>query len=306
MKDIINGFMEWNKKMNKAEKTIKMYNDYIVNFVDEYQITIENINQLENKEFAKRFIDDELNKNLKPGTINKHKNILSTFSNFLVFEDIIESNKFKEMSSIKNDSHKVSVYTDEDIKRIFDYMDNKIKEDKFQRHIDKQVYIVNMTAIKLLYKNALRISEAVSIEMNDFNLDNGNKFYIHGKGGHGKVTRFNSFSNDMIDLINKVLEIRSNIEIKDGNEKYFFISPISKSKITEASLRKFLKNILAELNIEYNSPAHDMRHSKLSELVSKGVEISKVASFAGHKSAKTTEAFYIHPVESTMDELVNL
>ena len=39
MKDIINGFREWNMKMNKAEKTIKMYNDYIVNFVDEYQIT---------------------------------------------------------------------------------------------------------------------------------------------------------------------------------------------------------------------------------------------------------------------------
>ena len=59
MKDIINNFMEWNMKMNKAEKTIKMYNDYKVNFVDEYQITIENINQLEDKEFAKRFIDDE-------------------------------------------------------------------------------------------------------------------------------------------------------------------------------------------------------------------------------------------------------
>ena len=87
MKDIINGFMEWNKKLNKAEKTIKMYNDYIVNFVDEYQITVENINQLEDKEFAKRFIDDEIAKGLKPGTINKHKNIISTFSNYLVFED---------------------------------------------------------------------------------------------------------------------------------------------------------------------------------------------------------------------------
>lgn len=306
MMNIIQGFKEWNIKMNKAEKTIKMYDEYIKNFVNEYNITIENIKQLSDKEFAKKFIDNELSKGLKPASINKHKNIISTFSNYLVFEDIIDSNKFKEISNIKNDNHKVNVYSDEDIKRIFDYMDNKINEYKFKRHIDKQVYIVNMTAIKLLYKNALRISEAVSIEMNDFNLDNSNKFYIHGKGGHGKVTRFNSFSSDMVDLINEVLEIRSNIKIKEGNEKYFFISPISKSKITEASLRKFLKNILAELNIEYSSPAHDMRHSKLSELVNKGVEISRVASFAGHKSAKTTEAFYVHPVESTMDELVNM
>ena len=306
MKELLNQFKEWNIKMNKAEKTIKMYDEYVRNFINEYGITIENINQLSDKDFAKKFIDNELAKGLKPASINKHKNIISTFSNYLVFEDIIDSNKFKEISNIKNDNHKVNVYTDEDIQRIFDYMDDKIKEDKFQRHIDKQVYIVNMTAIKLLYKNALRISEAVSIEMNDFNLDNSNKFYIHGKGGHGKVTRFNSFSNDMVDLINEVLEIRSNIKIKEGNEKYFFISPISKSKITESSLRKFLKNILAELNIEDSSPAHDMRHTKASELIAKGASVKAVSLYLGHSSEKVTESFYIKGNDDTMEELANL
>ena len=58
-KDIRKGIMEWNKKLNKDEKTIKMYNEYIVNVVDEYQITVDNIESLSNKEFAKRFIDDE-------------------------------------------------------------------------------------------------------------------------------------------------------------------------------------------------------------------------------------------------------
>ena len=64
MKDIINGFREWNEKMNKAENTIEMYNSYITNFVDEYQITVKNVNQLSDKEFAKKFIDDELAKGL--------------------------------------------------------------------------------------------------------------------------------------------------------------------------------------------------------------------------------------------------
>ena len=110
MKDIINNFREWNMKMNKAEKTIKMYNDYITNFVDEYQITVENIEILSNQDFAKRFIDDELAKGLKPGTINKHKNILSTFSNYLVFQDLIETKKFKEISNIKNDKKEINSF----------------------------------------------------------------------------------------------------------------------------------------------------------------------------------------------------
>lgn len=306
MKQLINGFNEWNKKLNKADKTIKTYNDYIVKFIKDYEIDLENINQLADKEFCKRFLDDEIAKGFTPATINKHKNTLSTFSNYLVFENIIESNKFKEISNLKNTNKKVETYSSEDIERIFEHMNNKIAESKFQRHIDKEVYIVNMAAIKLLYKNALRISEVVSIELNDFNLKEGNKFYIHGKGGNGKVTRFNSFSNDMINSINEVLEIRNKIKIKDGNEKYFFISPISKSKITEESLRKFIKKILNELNIEYSSPAHDFRHSKCTELINKGVEVSKVAKFAGHASSKTTERYYIHGNEEVMDDLANM
>ena len=62
MKDIINNFREWNKKLNKAKKTIKMYNDYIVNFVDEYQITVENINRVLGTNISKEDILDVFRK----------------------------------------------------------------------------------------------------------------------------------------------------------------------------------------------------------------------------------------------------
>lgn len=303
---IINDFLEYGEKLNKSEKTLKVYKTEVGLFIKKYNIqSAEDLRILEDNIFLMNTWLNDV-KEYAPKTINKKKAILSVFSNFLIIEGILSENKIHKISNVYNDNVKIDTYSKNEIKKIFDYMQNKINENKFQRHIDRELYIVKMTMVKLLYKNALRISEVCSIKMRDFNLNESTKFYIRGKGGKGNITRFNSFSKDMIEPMNECADIRSNIKIKEDSSEYFFISPISKARITEDTLRYFLKNILKELNIEYSSPCHDFRHTKLSELAGKGVEVSKIATFAGHKSSNTTEKFYIHQKEKTMEDLVNM
>ena len=43
MKNIIKGFREYQVKLNNAELTIKTYCEFIENFVNEYEITVENL-----------------------------------------------------------------------------------------------------------------------------------------------------------------------------------------------------------------------------------------------------------------------
>jgi site-specific recombinase XerD len=257
-------------------------------------------------EFLKNnWISDMKNK-YAPSNINKKKNILSVFSNYLIIEGIISENKIKLISNIKNDVQKIEVYSEDELKSIFEYMDNKIKEDNFQRKIDKQVWMLNRLIVKIIYDNALRISEAVGIKLEDINLEEGNKFYIRGKGHNGNVSRFNVFKKETVELLKEYLNLRTEIKIKDGNQDYLFISPLSKSKITDNSLRKFFKKILDELNIDYNSPMHDIRHSKLTELIEKGAEVKKVSMYAGHTSERITEKYYIHQTDKVMEELSEL
>ena len=301
--NLLENFKNYEVKLNKSTKTIEGYLKEARYFMNDYNInSVEDLKIMESKEFWSQWLEDMTSK-YQAGTVNKKKTALSVFSKFLIFEEIIEVNKVQQIESLKNDNKKIEVYTDEEIEKIFNYMENKIKANKFQRKIDKEVYFMNMVAIKLLYKNALRVCEVVSIEMKDFNLDEGNKFYIHGKGGHGKVTRFNSFSKDMIESINECLEIRNKIKIKEGNEQYFLISPISKSKLTEDSIRKFLRNILKELEIESSSVCHNLRHYRATELISKGQNVKNVSLFLGHANVKTTEHYYIHQNEEVMEEL---
>ena len=182
-------------------------------------------------------------------------------------------------------------------------MDTKIKENKFHRNIDKQVWILNRLIVKIIYDNALRISEAVNIQIQDINLEEGNKFYIRGKGYNGNISRFNIFKDETIELLKEYLKIRDKIEFKSNEGKYLFISPLSKSKITDNSLRKFFKKILDELNINYNSPIHDIRHTRATELIAKDIEVKKVSMYLGHANEKITEKYYIHQVDKVMEEL---
>ncbi len=305
--NLMDDFIEYNIKLNKSEKTILTYKKEISLFLKQYNIyDTEQLKILEDIEFLKNIWLNDMLKKYQPGSINKKKNVLSVFSNYLITEDIISVNKIKTISNIKNDVKKIEVYSEEELKKIFDYMDNKIKENNFHRKIDKQVWILNRLIVKIIYDNALRISEAVNIQMQDINLEEGNKFYIRGKGYNGNISRFNIFKSDTVKLLKDYLKIRNEIEFKTEESNHLFISPLSKSKITDNSLRKFFKNILEELDINYNSPIHDIRHTRATELIAKDVEVKKVSMYLGHANEKITEKYYIHQADKVMEELSEL
>ena len=97
MKDIINGFYEYNVKLNKSELTIKTYIENIEKFISDYNFTTENLDRLSSSEFIQEWLNDQINKGYQPGTINKKKNIISVFANYLMLNDIIKYVCYKKM-----------------------------------------------------------------------------------------------------------------------------------------------------------------------------------------------------------------
>lgn len=304
MKDIINGFMEHQIKLNKSEKTIKTYVEYIEKFIKEYDITVENIEMLSSSDFAKQFLEDELAKGFAPGTINRKKNTISVFSNYLMFLNMIPENKFKQLSSVKDDHKKVDVYTDEQLEKMLDYLDNKITENNFQRKVDLKVWKMQRCIIHLLMTSGMRISEVVKMRINDFDLSNGNAYAIRGKGFNGNISRKNAFNKEVAEELKDYLKIRSEIKIAEGDEEFLFISPLNKKHINEQTVRMFVKRMFKEIGIE--GTLHEYRHTKATDLINKGIDVKKVSLFLGHANQNTTERYYIKGNDDTMEELANL
>ena len=304
MKDIINGFREHQIKLNKSEKTIKTYVENIEKFIKEYDITVENIEMLSSSDFAKQFLEDELAKGFAPGTINRKKNTISVFSNYLMFLNMIPENKFKQLSSVKDDHKKVDVYTDEQLEKMLDYLDNKITENNFQRKVDLKVWKMQRCIIHLLMTSGMRISEVVKMRINDFDLSIGNAYAIRGKGFNGNISRKNAFNKEVAEELKDYLKIRSEIKIAEGDEEFLFISPLNKKHINEQTVRMFVKRMFKEIGIE--GTLHEYRHTKATDLINKGIDVKKVSLFLGHANQNTTERYYIKGNDDTMEELANL
>lgn len=305
MRNIIDNFREYEEKLNKSKKTIDIYIKEAELFIKNYNInSIEDLKVLEDTDFLTNIWLNDMIKQYSVATVNKKKASLSVFSAFLILQGIIKENKIKQIENLKNDAIKTDIYSDDDIEKMINYLNNKIKENNFSRKVDLKVYKMQKCIIDLLITTGLRISEVVKMRIKDFNLDKSNIFMVRGKCYNDKVSRKNAFTEQVAEELREYLKIREEIKITEGDEEYLFISPLNHKHISEDSVRKFVKRMHKEIGIE--GTLHEFRRTKGSNLVAKGIEIEKVAKFLGHQNSSTTERFYVKNVESVVESLVNL
>ena len=301
MNNLLEKFRNYEEKLNKSDKTIKVYVKEVNYFLDKYNLnSIESLKIMEEKDFWSKWLEDMTNE-YQPNTIVKKKTALSVFSDFLIFQDIISVNKVKQLQNVKNDNKKIEVYSTNDKERILNLLEEKCSRNT-QRKIDKKVNVMYKAIFHIFFNLALRNEEVTNIRINDINWETGS-MYVRCKGHKGEISHKSKMNKETLSIVKEWLEVRNNII---SNEDYLFISPLSKKQISTDAIRKQMRLLQQELNIEGDLMIHSIRHTRISELVAKGADIKKVSMFAHHSSQKTTERFYCHDTEEMLDELCEL
>ena len=301
MNNLLEKFKNYEEKLNKSDKTIKVYVKEVNYFLDKYNLnSIESLKIMEEKDFWSKWLEDMTNE-YQPNTIVKKKTALSVFSDFLIFQDIISTNKVKQLQNVKNDNKKIEVYSTNDKERILNLLEEKCSRNT-QRKIDQKVNVMYKAIFHIFFNLALRNEEVTNIRISDVDWETGN-MYVRCKGHKGEISHKSKMNKETLSIVKEWLEVRNNII---SNEDYLFISPLSKKQISTDAIRKQMRLLQQELNIEGDLMIHSIRHTRISELVTKGADIKKVSMFAHHSSQKTTERFYCHDTEEMLDELCEL
>lgn len=154
--------------------------------------------------------------------------------------------------------------------------------------------------LAILYGGGLRRSEAVSLDLADYNTETGALSIRHGKGNKARISYV---TNGAADAIAVWINIR-------GTEPGPLLLPVLKSgklmlrRPTAQTVFDVLRRRGVEAGLADFSP-HDMRRSFVSELLDRGADISTVQKLAGHASVTTT-ARYDRRGESTKRKAVEL
>lgn len=271
----IDNFIDYLKnERNYSDYTI---NNYYKDLID-YSLFLDNNNLKFDKMDYKKCIDylrylDE--KDLKRTSISRKLSSLRTFYKYLVLNNKSDNNPFMLVSSPKKEKRIPKFINYENIEEIFKMPDINTEVGQRERVI-----------LEILYSSGVRVSELVSIKLNDIDFSD-KAIVITGKGNKERMVSFGDYAKDAIDLY-----------IKDGRKKLlgdiksdYLIVGHNKESLTTRRVEQIIDDIIKHTSIKLNITPHVFRHTFATHLLDQGCDLIVVQELLGHTSLSSTEIY---------------
>lgn len=143
----------------------------------------------------------------------------------------------------------------------------------------------NRAMIELLYATGLRVSELVSLSLNQVDLMAG---YLRAFG-KGSKERIVPIGRSAIEEMKKYLEVRSQF-LKGKINEAFFVTRRG-GRMTRQAFWEILKNRAVRAGIRRRVSPHVFRHSFATHLLERGADLRSVQAFLGHADIATTQIY---------------
>ncbi len=140
--------------------------------------------------------------------------------------------------------------------------------------------------IEVLYATGLRVSELVSLGINDVNLNDG---YVIAFG-KGRKERLVPLGKKAMEALKTWLEGPRLSMLKGRDSRALFISPRGKG-LTRMGFWKLLRRHARGAGITKLISPHKLRHSFATHLVERGADLRAVQAMLGHADLGTTQIY---------------
>jgi integrase/recombinase XerD len=194
---------------------------------------------------------------------------------FLINEKDVSSNPVKNVDIPKTGLALPKIMNVKEVEKLLDAPD-----------ISKPRDLRNCAMMELMYGAGLRVSELISMLLQDINLDK-NFVRVMGKGSKERVIPFGSKAR----TINQkwITEGRGSL-LKNTPSSYLFVARAGKP-MTRQSFWKIIKKYTLVANISKNITPHTLRHSFATHLLEGGADLRSVQTMLGHSDISTTQIY---------------
>lgn len=163
------------------------------------------------------------------------------------------------------------------------YSKEWLTEDEIKRILD----LPNLSEkyeiwLLLLYTPALRVSEALNVQVRDLILERGEINVIGGKKRK---------DNDIEPVpcnIGVLRQIKRYADRSDLKPSSFIMFSQQRKKASRSWVYKVINNLCKDAGINKKVGTHTLRRSRATHLLNKGVTLPKVSKYLRHKNLSTT------------------
>jgi len=227
------------------------------------------------------------NNNISPRSINRKISSLKKFYNFLIQNQIIESNPFDKVIIPKVSKKLPEFIKQEEITNLFDYID--FPED-FKGYRDKLI-------LELLYGSGMRLSELINLKEQDINLIDLT-MRVLGKRNKERIIPFPHY------LTNKITEYIKAKKSENLNSDFLFITLKGEKTYPKLIYRVVTGYLSLVTTNEHKSP-HSLRHTYATHLLNNGADLNAIKELLGHANLSATQ-IYTHNTFKKLNNIYKL
>lgn len=219
------------------------------------------------------FLDHLKKEDLTPQTIAHYLTVIKNYHKFLIQNEYLKDNVAKSIERPKLVKKLPNVLSIEDVVKLLDIKGTSAFD------------IRNKCMLELLYGTGLRISELLSLTINDIDTFNATVRCI-GKGDKERIVPINDY---IIESLDNYLNVRNTL-LKNKTTKELFLNK-NGDALSRKGFFKILKQLLLEKGLDPNVSPHTLRHSFATHLLEYGADLRVIQEMLGHSDISTTRIY---------------
>ncbi|MGE5581114.1 MAG: site-specific tyrosine recombinase XerD [Bacillota bacterium] len=208
-------------------------------------------------------------------TLSRSLAAIKSYYHYMAREKMIERDPTVNLDAPKQEKRLPRVLSVEEVERLLEQPDLKTP-----------VGIRDRAMLEVLYATGLRVSELVSLKMEDVNLETG---YIkcYGKGSKERIVPLGSVAIKHLRLYQEHARKFLSSRLMENT---LFLNHHGKG-LTRQGFWKIIKKYAENLNIQTDITPHTLRHSFATHLLENGADLRSVQEMLGHADIATTQIY---------------
>lgn len=272
---------------NYSAHTIKAYLQDLDEFLRFLSTAGEKVSVLELENWQIRnYLGNLRLKGLSKSSIARKLASVRSFYRFLLKQEILDNNPFENTSTPKKGKQ---------LPRFLHYPDLEKLLATIETNTD--LGLRNKALLEILYGSGLRISELVSLDLNDLNMDMGSVL-VTGKGQRERLAPLGRVS---IMWLEKYIETSRINLLGEGDTNALFLNYIG-TRLSSRGIRKIIDQCVSKAALDLKISPHWLRHSFATHMLEGGADLRTVQELLGHKSLSSTQ-IYTHVTGSRLKEV---
>lgn len=269
-----------------AENTLKSYErdlkQYQLFLKKEYEIS--DVQSIE-RNHIKHFLLSLKEQGKSSSSISRMISTIRSFHHFLIRERLVDHDASLHIETPKKERMLPKVLSSQEVEELLDIAG--------QTPFDLR----NKAMLETLYATGLRITELLSLQLDDLHLMMG-FVRITGKGGKERIVPLGKHAQDAI--ADYVDHGRPQLEKRTPSDS-LFLNHHGRA-MTRQGFWKILKGIVMEKGIKKEISPHMLRHSFATHLLENGADLRAVQEMLGHADISTTQ-IYTHVTKTRLKDI---